>query len=390
MVDRAQEAPWLAWLVEVLYQGQWHLLRFLHAVGLTGSVEGQPAWPWSSRLSGENLLLDAGQARLLVAGLGCVAVMLALLGLAVLWRRARWPLLVGALLVVLAAPWPSASVVLVPAHPTSFHTQPLPFSDLAIERGEVHYARHCLRCHGARGNGQGPDAAVQPVWPPSFTSTLLWRRAEGDLFWAIRHGVRSRDGQRTMPGFGAWLSQEQTWELMHYLRALAAGELLRVTGNWMQPVQLPDMALRCHHTDKARVSDWRGQRVLLTTAQEKDLLPDPRFVTLWLPVVEGSTAIPDAADCVVASAPSAFRALELVGASASLHDMQLLADKAGWLRARNGRGSSAWRTDDLLCRSPQGAEPAGSVVGEDALSRILRLMDAEPVRYVQGGRVHTF
>ena len=66
----------------------------------------------------------------------------------------------------------------------------------------------------------------------------------------------------------------------------------------------------------------------------------------------------------------------------------VIADKAGWLRARNARGASAWRNDDLLCRTPDGT--AQSVAGrqEDALSRILRLMDAEPVRYVKGGRVH--
>ena len=29
MVDRAQDAPWLAWLVEALHQAQWLLLRLL-------------------------------------------------------------------------------------------------------------------------------------------------------------------------------------------------------------------------------------------------------------------------------------------------------------------------------------------------------------------------
>lgn len=388
MVDRAQDAPWLAWLVEALHQAQWLLLRLLHACGLAGSAEGQPAWPWAWRLSGENLLLDAGQARLLAAGLGCAGAALLLLALACAWRRMRWPLAGCALLAVVLAPWPSASVVQVPAHPASFHTQPQPFSDTAIARGEAHYARHCLRCHGAQGNGQGRDAAAQPVWPPSFTSTLLWRRADGDLFHAIRHGVRGRDGRATMPGFAAWLSEAQTWDLLHYLRALAAGELLQATGSWAQPVPLPDMALRCHSAGKTRVSDWQGQRLLLTTAPLRDLLPDPRFITLWVPMEEAPSALPDAVDCVAAAPATATLALELVSASQSLHGVQLMADKAGWLRARNARGASAWRNDDLLCRTPDGTAQGVASGQEDALSRILRLMDAEPVRYVKGGRVH--
>lgn len=103
---------------------------------------------------------------------------------------------------------------------------------------------------------------------------------------------------------------------------------------------------------------------------------------------EAPSALPDAVDCVAAAPATARLALELVSASPSLHGVQLLADKAGWLRARNARGASAWRNDDLLCRTPDGTAQGVASGQEDALSRILRLMDAEPVRYVKGGRVH--
>jgi hypothetical protein len=45
----------------------------LDALGLVVQAHGQPAWPWAQRLSGENLLIDLGQAR----RLGLTLVMLA-------------------------------------------------------------------------------------------------------------------------------------------------------------------------------------------------------------------------------------------------------------------------------------------------------------------------
>ena len=107
-----------------------------------------------------------------------------------------------------------------------------------------------------------------------------------------------------------------------------------------------------------------------------------------MPLEEAPSTLPDAVDCVAAAPATARLALELVSASPSLHGVQLLADKAGWLRARNARDAAAWRNDDLLCRTPEGTAPSVARGQEDALSRILRRMDAEPVRYVKGGRVH--
>lgn len=393
MPDRTAEAPWLAWLLEGIHQAQWGLLQGLHVLGMVGSVDGQPAWPLRWRLSGENLLIDLGQARALLVSLAVVAALLALL-LACRWRAARWALLIGVLLAGWLAPWPAAGVLFAPAHPTSFHTPDIALSDQAIGQGAAHYKQHCLRCHGERGNGQGPDAPAQAVWPPSFVGPLLWRRADGDLLWAIRQGLQDRHGHPTMPGFAPQLSVEQTWELLYFLRALAAGQLLQVTGNWAQPIALPNMPLRCHNTQKTSVQDWRGQRVRLTTSNPKGLLPDPRLVTLWLPAEKPPAVVPDQVDCVVTSISTAQQALALINGRAEMQDMQLLTDRAGWLRARNSRGAAAWSDDDLLCRTVDDTAAAvGGIAGgadktEDQLSRIIRLMDAEPVRYVKDGRVH--
>lgn len=390
MPERIADAPWLFWLLEAVHRCQVGLLQLWHALGLSGEVDGQPAWPWAQRMAGERLLQDLGQARQLVWSLAAVAAVLVLVGVAVLWRRGRPWLLAGALLALVLAPWPERQVVLASAVPTSFHRNPLPFTDAAIVQGAALYQRQCLRCHGAAGNGQGPDAADQPVWPPSFAGPLLWRRAEGDLLQAVRHGMQDAQGRTTMPGFAAQLSVPESWALLHFLRAQAAGQLLRATGSWAQPIALPDMPLRCHRPDKLQVRDWQGQRLrVVSSARVQEVAPDPRMVTLWLPQPGQDAAhLPDHVDCAVTSGATALQALGWINAGESVREVQLLADKAGWLRARNGRGMESWSDDDLLCRTADAPAAAGGQTEEDGLTRILRRMDAEPLGYVQGGRMH--
>ena len=389
-----QEAPWLLWLLEAMQRGQEGLLRLWHALGWTPVVDGQPAWPWAQRLAGEHLLLDVGQARALAGGLVAAALVVVLLLLAWLSgrrRRLRWGLLASAGLVAVLAPWPSAQVLWVPASPRSFHHNPVPFSDTAIAAGAGHYQRLCVACHGTTGDGQGPLAARQAVWPPSFIGPLLWRRADGDLLHAVRQGVTTAGGQPSMPGFAEQLTVAQSWELLHFLRAQAAGQLLQLSGSWAMPVALPDMALRCPGQPWQRVRDLQRQRVRLVGLEDvQGLLPDPRMLTLWLPPEGRAVAatLPAAVDCVVTSGPEARQALRWLTGSEALQQTQLLADKSGWLRARNDRGADSWSEGDLVCRLADAGAAVPASTAEDSLTRLLRSMDSQPVVYVKGGSLH--
>jgi hypothetical protein len=222
-----------------------------------------------------------------------------------------------------------------------------------------------------------------------FSGPLLWRRAEGELLQAVRHGMQDAQGRATMPGFAAQLSVPESWALLHFLRAQAAGQLLRATGSWAQPIALPDMPLRCHRPDKLQVRDWQGQRLrVVSSARVQDVAPDPRMVTLWLPQPGQDAAhLPDHVDCAVTSGRPRCR------------------HWAGSMRANPCARCSCWRTRPVGCgRATAGARKAGAMTiccaaprmrrplpgqtEEDGLTRILRRMDAEPLGYVQGGRVH--
>ena len=382
------EADWLNLLIGLLQGAQLQLLCVLDALGLATHVHGQPAWPWAQRLSGENLLIDLGQARSLAWMLVFVTMAVFALLLALFWRRPRFYFLALVPMLLIAAPWPEAQVVLVPATPTSFQSSPTGFTAASIAQGRVLYEQNCVACHGADGKGEGPLASSLAVWPPNLSGPLLWRRADGDLLWRILHGTRDaqQDDKPTMPGFGAKLDEADAWALIDYMKAQGAGQSLRALGSWPQPIGLPDMAVRCGSRPPRLLASWRGQRVRLVAGNATPA-EDPRLVTVLL-VPPSSKAAPATADCVADSA-AAWEALALIAGTDRLTGTQLIADRDGWLRARGQPGKAGWFDDDLLCRSERlPASAKDRTPSADGLGALIARMDAEPVRFVKGGFIH--
>lgn len=382
------DAQWLNPLIGLLQSAQLGLLQLLTWLGLAGTSHGQAAWPWALRLSGENLLIDLGQARRLAWTLILLALAVLSLLVALVWRRRRWLFASAVPLLLFVAPWPDAEVVLVPAYPTSFHRSPTGFSAESIVRGHTLYAQHCIGCHGDDGRGQGPLAAAQPVWPPNLTGPLLWRRADGDVLWRVLHGTKDRHGASTMPAFDG-LADGDAWALIDFMKAQGAGQSLRATGVWSQPIGLPDVIVRCEGRAPRALSGWRGQRLRIVAAgaTTAGLLEDPRMVTVQLQPPGGAEPR-STADCVVDS-PAAWDAFALIAGTEALGGTQLLADRDGWLRARGSPGDAGWSEDDLLCRNASGSGSAqDGPLPTDGLGALIARMDAEPVRFLKGGFIH--
>lgn len=85
------------------------------------------------------------------------------------------------------------------------------------------FKANCARCHGARGDGGGDDAAAQPVPPADFTDRArMETRSDGELYWQILNGGAPRS---EMPAFGpgsakSW-NDEKIWGMVAFLRTLA-------------------------------------------------------------------------------------------------------------------------------------------------------------------------
>lgn len=133
-----------------------------------------------------------------------------------------------------------------PQAPQSYYLKenPLPATAAHIGQGKWLYEKGaepvaCANCHGLKGDGQGPIG--KHLYPPATDFTckeLMDAIPDGQLFWIIEngsgmfeipvgHGRESikRPGRRprytAMRGHQTYLNEEQTWQLIHYLRTFA-------------------------------------------------------------------------------------------------------------------------------------------------------------------------
>ncbi|MGS0891073.1 c-type cytochrome [Burkholderia stagnalis] len=387
-------SDWALAFLQLLYRAQVALARLLHALGLTGDADGQAAWPWTHRIALETLRIDAGLTRQLAFACAATALAVVLGGVALASRQRRIACALAALAAAWLAPWPPSSLWLAPAMPTSFQRNAAPFSVANLMHGARLYANHCAACHGADGRGEGPRAATLAHWPPTFAGPLLARRLDGELFWRVRHGMRDEQGAPSMPGFAATLDARDTWAVLDYLKALAAGGGARAEGAWPVPVALPTLDVRCGDAAPQSLDRWRdGQRVRVVALAPGAPPPpeDARWQTL-LVTPHGAPVQPaDArrAHCVAAT-PDAWPAFATIAGVSpdALGGTQLLADRRGWLRARALPGSAGWSDADLLCRADAAGPATGRAPAGDPLTALLLRADAEPVRDVQAGLPH--
>ena len=81
--------------------------------------------------------------------------------------------------------------------------------------GKRVYTRMCSRCHGAEGKGDG-TAATAPV--PDLTDAKWdYGGSDGEIFSVIHDGVSA-----DMDGYAARLSDADIWNVVNYVRSVAA------------------------------------------------------------------------------------------------------------------------------------------------------------------------
>ena len=92
---------------------------------------------------------------------------------------------------------------------------PVARSAESTSAGKRVYTRMCSRCHGAEGKGDG-TAASAPV-PDLTDDTWDYGGSDGEIFAVIHDGVST-----DMDGYAARLSDTDIWNVVNFVRSVAA------------------------------------------------------------------------------------------------------------------------------------------------------------------------
>ena len=120
-----------------------------------------------------------------------------------------------------------------------------PANDRDVKAGQAIYAGQCVVCHGESGRGDGPSAAGFATKPADLTDGRLMNALPDEfLVNIIRNGGPAEGLSPGMPPFKSNQSEEQTRQVVAYVRSLAnppqtpgqARPLVSVPGAPQQPI----------------------------------------------------------------------------------------------------------------------------------------------------------
>jgi len=102
----------------------------------------------------------------------------------------------------------------------SFQNLFTPSADIIAKGKKLYEGKaYCSACHGLEGAGGKSGGRITPPGgqPPTNFADAAWQaaRTDGEIFWILKHGSHGTDMAPYMP---LYLSQEEVWEIVTYIR----------------------------------------------------------------------------------------------------------------------------------------------------------------------------
>lgn len=92
---------------------------------------------------------------------------------------------------------------------------PVPLTREVLVQGQTKFNVYCSPCHDQSGMGKGIVPTRVPAWQPAnLTEQRIVDYSDGELFDVVTHG------RNTMTGYFFFLTPEDRWAVIAYVRAL--------------------------------------------------------------------------------------------------------------------------------------------------------------------------
>ncbi|ALA60321.1 c-type cytochrome [Nitrospira moscoviensis] len=88
------------------------------------------------------------------------------------------------------------------------------------DAGQQIYQQHCLRCHGSKLDGNGPDSNDLIVRPANLTSPASRSKSDWELLVTISNGALFTP----MHSFRGKLNDQQMLDVLSYIRSVAPSD----------------------------------------------------------------------------------------------------------------------------------------------------------------------
>jgi len=147
-----------------------------------------------------------------------------------------------------------------------------------ITTGESTYKQLCQRCHGEKGDGNGPIAIYLDPYPRDLTRAgFMNSKPAGRLINSVREGVAGT----SMPAWGKILNEQQTKDVLDHIQNAFVKEPRRPLRQYKVPATNPvafsaESAARGEKIFVARCGGCHGRKADGKGPNSLDILPRPR------------------------------------------------------------------------------------------------------------------